>query len=75
MAHDRIDSSDNLRDNDYQPCDKRFRTTRYFLEDQLRCSEAVADFKSIRNLMNSASGFTVRTAFRFQSEPVWVKGE
>ena len=68
-------NGETLRDTAYQPCDRRFRSTNYFLEDQLRCSEAVADFRSIKNLMASATDFTVRTAFRFQCEPVWVKGD
>ena len=36
----------------YQPCEKRFRTSEYFLDDQLKCSDAIADFRSVKSLIN-----------------------
>lgn len=55
------------------PCDRRYRTSRYFLQDQLRCSEAVADFRSVKQLVASAQSFSPTTAFRFQPEAVAVR--
>jgi hypothetical protein len=52
------------------PCDHRYRTSQYFLQDQLHCSEAVADFRSVRDLLSGTSAFTTRTAFRFQPEAI-----
>ncbi len=57
------------------PCDKRYRTSKYFLEDQLRCSEAAADFRSVKNLLEKTQSFNVRGAFRFQLEAVPVRSK
>jgi hypothetical protein len=50
--------------------ERRYRTSKYFLEDQLRCSEAVQDFRTVKSVLSNTSLFTVRQAFRFASEPV-----
>ncbi len=55
------------------PCDRRYRTSKYFLEDQLRCSEAAADFRSIRELVASTPSFSVRQSFQFQTQAVPVR--
>lgn len=55
------------------PCDKRYRTSKYFLEDQLRCSEAAADFRSIRELVANTPSFSVRSTFRFQTQAVPIR--
>lgn len=52
--------------------ERRYRTSKYFLEDQLRCSEAVRDFRTVKSTLGSTSQFNVRQAFRFASEPVPV---
>jgi len=52
------------------PCDKRYRTSKYFLEDQLRFSEAVADFRSVRDILSKATDFTASNPFQFQAEAV-----
>ena len=39
------------QDPDYRPCDTRYRDTAYFLEDQLRCSEAIEDFRAVRSFI------------------------
>ena len=49
------------------PCDQRYRTSQYFLEDQLRCSDAAEDFRSVKNLVGKAQSFNLRNAFRFQN--------
>ena len=59
--------------SDNQPVlasERRYRNSNYFLEDQLRCSEAVSDFKSVRSLVEKAQGFSLRNAFQFQLQPV-----
>ena len=35
------------------PCETRYRTSRYFQEDRLRCSEAAADLRMMKDLMDS----------------------
>lgn len=57
----------------YLPGEKRFRTAQYFLDDQLRCSEAVSDFRSVKNLLEKAGAFDITQAFRFQAAAVRVK--
>jgi hypothetical protein len=55
------------------PCDKRYRTSKYFMQDQLRCSEAAADFRSVKELISSAASFNLKQAFQFQTVAVPVK--
>lgn len=55
------------------PCDKRYRTSKYFLEDQLRCSDAAADFRSVRDMLHRTQAFDVTGAFRFQMATVPVQ--
>jgi hypothetical protein len=55
------------------PCDRRYRTNRYFLQDQLRCSEAISDFRSVKQLLSSTPAFSGASAFRFRPEPVAVR--
>lgn len=46
--------------------DKRYRETNYFLMDQLRYSETVEEFRSVKNALTRASGFKVgQRAFQF----------
>lgn len=45
------------QDTDYKPCDARYRSSSYFLEDQLRCSEAVDDFQSMKTMVNRLAAF------------------
>jgi hypothetical protein len=54
------------------PCDQRYRNSKYFLEDQLRCSETVADFKSVKDLVNRAPSFCLNNTFQFQPQAVAV---
>lgn len=65
-------SKDPLKDISL-PCDQRYRTSEYFLEDQLRYSEAVSDFRSIKTLLSNAMSFTGQNAFRFQEQLVPVR--
>lgn len=51
----------------YQPCESRFRSSKYFQDDQLRFSEAADDLRSIKNLINSARAFQGKMAFQFQA--------
>ena len=70
MAKERSgDHSDSI----YQPCERRFRTSSYFLEDQLRCSEALEDFRSVRNLLHSLTDFQPKEAFQFQAVQLQVE--
>ncbi|HEY9746043.1 MAG TPA: hypothetical protein V6C99_07480 [Oculatellaceae cyanobacterium] len=52
------------------PCDRRYRNSKYFLEDQLRYSEAVADFRSIKEFLSNSAAFTGACAFQWQTAPV-----
>ena len=62
-----------LQDSPYQPCDKRYRTSRYFLEDQLRCSAAVEDFRSVKSLIDNLSRFNQENTFRFRGATVSIR--
>ena len=57
------------------PCDKRYRTSKYFLEDQLRFSDAVADFRSVRELLSKATDFAISNPFQFQTEAIPIPVE
>lgn len=57
------------------PCDQRYRTSKYFLEDQLRCSEAAIDFRSVRALFSKTASFNPLETFRFQTQAVPVRIE
>lgn len=54
----------------YQPCEKRFRTTQYFQDDQLRCSEVAEEFRSVKNLISQARAFDPLRVFQFQTVSV-----
>lgn len=60
-------------ENPTLPCDRRYRTSKYFLQDQLRCSDAAADFRSVKDLVSKAASFGFNEAFQFQTIPVPVK--
>ncbi|MEB3286317.1 MAG: hypothetical protein VKJ04_02320 [Vampirovibrionales bacterium] len=66
----KLSNEAHLSNDVYQPCERRFRNSNYFLQDQLRCSEAVEDFRSVRNLINKLSDFKHDLAFQFQSVTV-----
>jgi hypothetical protein len=51
----------------------RYRTSKYFLNQQLRCSEAVQDFRTVKSMMEATAFFNVRRAFRFAMEAVPVQ--
>lgn len=55
------------------PCDRRYRNSKYFLQDQLRCSEAAADFRSVKELVANATAFNFNQAFQFQTQTVPVR--
>lgn len=46
------------------PCETRYRTSRYFQEDRLRCSEAAADLRMMKDLMESLSSVGMPTQGR-----------
>ncbi len=66
------ESSEHLTEKITLPSDRRYRTSRYFLQDQLRCSEAAADFRSVKELVSKATGFNLQQAFQFQAVSVPV---
>ncbi|MBX2860928.1 MAG: hypothetical protein KTR14_06820 [Vampirovibrio sp.] len=49
--------------------DRRYRSSKFFLEDQLRCSEAVNDFKTVKNFMQRTPQFGIKPAFQFALSP------
>ena len=53
--------------------ERRYRTTKYFLEDQLRCSEAVQDFRTVKNLLDKTPQFNLRQTFQFATQAIPVK--
>lgn len=55
------------------PCDRRYRSSKYFLQDQLRCSEAAADFRSVKALAAQVSAFNIHQAFQFQTQAVPIQ--
>ncbi|MBY0450903.1 MAG: hypothetical protein K2X01_09800 [Cyanobacteria bacterium] len=46
---------------------RRYRGSSYFLQDQLRCSEAVQEFRSIRHFIKHLAVPELRDTFRFQA--------
>lgn len=67
------ESPEHLTEKMALPSDRRYRTSRYFLQDQLRCSEAAADFRSVKELVSRVAGFNLQQAFQFQTVPVPVQ--
>lgn len=67
------ESSEQLSEKIALPGDRRYRTSNYFLQDQLRCSEAAADFRSVRDLVSKAAGFNPQQAFPFQPVPIPIQ--
>lgn len=57
-------------DTDYRPCDSRFRTSKYFLDDQLKCSDALADFNAVKSALAKIPAFNVKLAFAPVPVPV-----
>lgn len=70
MSNDDRDGSGNQ--HLHRVYETRYRSSKYFLNDQLRCSEAVQDFQTVKNVLGSTSLFNVRRAFRFSMETVAV---
>jgi hypothetical protein len=54
------------RDTDYRPCDSRYRSSKYFMQDQLKCSQAADDFRSVKNLLSGLANFQNQLAFQYQ---------
>jgi hypothetical protein len=63
------------RDDTHVAIEKRYRSSRYFLEDQLRHSDAVEDFRTVKQLLASVQSFGLNQLFRFAAEPVVVTVE
>lgn len=55
------------KDTAYRPCDTRYRTKDYFLEDQLKESQAVEDFKAVKIMLNTSLSFNPSNFFSFGS--------
>lgn len=52
------------------PCERRYRTHTYFLADQLRCSDALEDFRSVKALAEQLQVFSLTQVFQFQRKLV-----
>ncbi len=52
---------------------RRYRTSKYFLKDQLRCSEAVHDFRSVKAMVSSLPQFSLRSRFQFAAQAVEIR--
>jgi hypothetical protein len=48
------------------------RESSYFWQDQLRHSDAVKDFRSIKHLLNTVASFEVGQVFEFATHPVHI---
>lgn len=55
------------QDTLYRPCDTRYRSRDYFLEDQLKESQAVDDFRAVKSLLDSSLNFSPANFFSFKS--------
>jgi len=63
----------NQGDTDYRPCDNRYRTSKYFLDDQLKCSSAVSDFNAVKSALSKVPAFTAKFGFIPVPVPVAVR--
>lgn len=52
---------------------RRYRTSKYFLKDQLRCSEAIHDFQSVKAMVNNLPQFSLRSKFQFAAQTIEVR--
>ncbi len=71
MAH--CEQKKEIAYSEYEPHSvtaKRYRTSNYFLNDQLKCSEAIHDFQSVKTLVNGLPQFSLRSKFEFIEQPV-----
>jgi hypothetical protein len=50
--------------------ERRYRTSKYFLNDQLRYSEAIQDIQSVKTTLCKLPQFSLRQAFHFATETV-----
>ncbi|MBY0403797.1 MAG: hypothetical protein K2X66_07845 [Cyanobacteria bacterium] len=64
--------SNSDRQDLHRVYDTGYQTKKHYLENQLKCSEAVQDFKSVKNLLSGSSYFNVRRVFKFALEPIPV---
>jgi hypothetical protein len=62
-------------DHHQKVIETRYQTSRYFLQNQLRTSDAVQDFKTVKNLMDATAYFNVRRTFKFAMETVPVQSQ
>jgi hypothetical protein len=51
MGQEYLQESDPSLEPPDVPGERRYRTSRYFQQDRLRCSEAAADLREMKNLM------------------------
>ncbi len=66
---------DKITYSEYEPASvtaKRYRSSKYFLNDQLKCSEAIHDFQSVKDLVNGLPDFSLRSKFEFIAQPIAV---
>ncbi len=74
MSTDRNNGQrEDNRETTQRVIETRYQTTRYFLQNQLRTSEAVEDFRTVKSLMDATAYFNVRRSFKFAMETVPVQ--
>jgi hypothetical protein len=66
------ENSSGRSSNPYPVIERRYRTSKYFLEDQLRCSEAIQDFRTVKNLLAQTPQFNLRGTFKFATVNITV---
>jgi len=54
------------------PCDRRYRNSRYFLEDQMRYSEIVQDLRALKAFLNFNLVVNQAAGKHWQALPVYI---
>jgi hypothetical protein len=72
QSHDRHSHSANRAGeaSHYRVVETRYRTSKYFLADQLRYSEAVNDFRSVRASISHLPQMNLLNRLQFALDPL-----
>jgi len=49
---------------------RRYRTSEYFRDDMLKCSDVATEFQSVKTLVNGLQAFSLQSKFVFATETV-----
>ena len=70
VGHSNEGQQDNKMSHTYRVVETRYRTNNYFLANQLRYSEAVNDFRSVRSSVDSLPQMSLINRLQFALEPL-----